>query len=418
MLLAAIASAGLLAGAPGQVVYSDATGDLFVAGPDGKSSTSLFTADGTTALAALENTPDGTAILAVDSGDEHRIVVVPLAGGAVRAVRGSSGADAGTLSPDGTTVAFSTETGIYSVPFTGGTPKQLVATPVGSTDSLPRYAPNGQTIAFVREAVDDAGNALGALETIPASGGSPTPLATGVLASFAQGGRISFSPDGMTLVFAGDGDHPGIASVPASGGAVTHVTNDLDYWPIFSNAGTLLFARSTSSPNSDSSSLDPVDPVADDLYELWTSRQDGTGARVLAEGDYETLAVTTGTTNPPGPPAPAPGAVEKPPVQKLGAVLAKGGFSVGVSCPHACTITSVLVGRLPARRQVLTVAPKVWGRGSVRRPSGGRSKLFVRLNAAAKKSFPRTKGFTLTLRTTIQSSTGRRTSSQPVRFTT
>jgi hypothetical protein len=97
-------------------------------------------------------------------------------------------------------------------------------------------------------------------------------------------------------------------------------------------------------------------------------------------------------------------------------VIAAGGFPLTITCVRACTVTSVLSGKLPHGRRVVAASAPVWGRGSVRRPSGGRSKLFVRLSPAAKKRFPNAGRFTLTLRTTAQSQTGSRTTSQRVSF--
>jgi hypothetical protein len=143
---------------------------------------------------------------------------------------------------------------------------------------------------------------------------------------------------------------------------------------------------------------------------------DGANVAVLAEGDYETLAVGVVATAAPPAPGPGPLKVDKAPPQKVAAVVAAGGFPLRFSCAKSCTVTSVLVGRIPRRRRSVAATAPVWARGKARLPNGGRAKLFVRLNAAAKQRFPRAGTFRLTLRTTIRTASGQRTTSQQVSF--
>jgi hypothetical protein len=277
MLAAALAAAALLAS-------TNANGELFVDGTQ-------LAADTGATYQALELAPDGRSVLAVESGDTTRIVLVPVAGGDPRPVDGTADADAASISPDGRTIVFSTFTGIFTVPAAGGSPKRLVETPDGATDSLPEFSPDGRSLAFARDVVDDDGNELATLEVMPASGGKPVDRATGLAGSLASGGRISFSPDGATIAYAGDENGPGIWTVGRGAGGPEQLTSGLDAWPVFSPDGTTIsFARDAASDDSDANAGEPLDPVDEDFYELWSVPAAGGDEVLLHEGDYETLA--------------------------------------------------------------------------------------------------------------------------------
>jgi hypothetical protein len=400
------------------IAYSDATGDLFTAQSDGSGSARVAAGGPSASFEALDITSDGTSILAIQFGDDRRVVLVSVATGAVRAIAGTTGADAASMSNDGKTVVFSTSQGVYTVDISSGRLAEIVDTPAGATDTLARVSPDARTVAFARTTPLASGDDETALHVVPAAGGITRQVAANVLTARSVGGGIAFSPDGRRLLYAGDDASPGIRSVSTSGGAPTVLTTELDYWPVFLDASTVLFARSSTSPNADTNAASPRYPEPDDLYELWSVPAGGGAATVLAEGDYETLAVelaAPATTAGRGQAAP-PGSVQAIPTLHAQAVVAAGGFPIGVGCRTACTVRSVLVGVLRRAHRSLTARVPQWGSASARLPHGGRAKLFVRLNAKARKAFAKGGSFRLTLRTTVRSPAGRRTLSQPIRF--
>jgi dipeptidyl aminopeptidase/acylaminoacyl peptidase len=309
MVLAALMSAAALAS---PLAYTNSAGELYVG------NARLAAGTGAT-YQALEIAPDGKSVLAVESGETTRVVLVPVAGGDPRPIDGTEDADAASISPDGRTVVFTTPDGVYSVAVAGGTPKQLAATPNGATDSIPEISPDGKTIAFARDVVDDQGNEVATLEVMSMSGGKPADRAEGVQSALPLGGRISFSPDGKTIAYAGDGESPGIWTVGAATGDPKQLTSGLDSWPVFSADGTTItYSRDSASDDSDANAEEPADPVDDDLFELWTVPAAGGDPSLQHEGDWETLAakqVAGAASEPSVPVAPKPVVVT---VTKLG----------------------------------------------------------------------------------------------------
>jgi len=289
-----------------QIAYSDVNGDLFVGSLQGNDGTAIFQSDGTTAMTALSISPDGSTVLAVSSSDQDQLVLVPASGGAPAPIDGTVGADSGAFSPDGRSVVFSIgintsptlSAGIYSVPVAGGTPTQLVNTPDSATDSLPQLSPNGALLAFVRDGVDGSGNETVGLEIVPVSGGSPTELTDGLAPTVDGGEHLSFSPDGRTIAYSGDYTDPGIFTIAAAGGVSSQLTSDSDYWPSFTADGaSVVFSRDSFSAGADDNAASPVDQSDNDVDELWTMSANGSNAAVVAEGDYEALAVTPYASN-------------------------------------------------------------------------------------------------------------------------
>ena len=288
-------------GSSQQIAYSDVDGNVYFGTAANGPATTIYQSDGSTTLASLAITPDGANVLALSNGtDVTQLALVPAGGGTVAGVAGTDGAQDGSISPDGKSVIFSLApngsdtlaAGIYSVPIAGGTPTALVTSPAGATDSLPQLSPDGTQVAFVRDTVDSSGNEVVALELQPVAGGALRQLATGVAAALFNGGRLSFSPDGKKIAYAGSFDNPGLFTVSVADGSVSQLSQEYDYWPVFTSDGsTIVFSRDAASPGADDNADTPVDPVDVDTDELWTMSADGTNPAVVAEGDFESLAV-------------------------------------------------------------------------------------------------------------------------------
>jgi WD40-like Beta Propeller Repeat len=282
------------------IAYTDESGSLYLASTAAAGMTTLYTNDGTASVQALGITPNGQDVL-VATPDTGGLALVATGGGTPVAISGTDNAMSGSLSPDGKTALFATSDGIYTVPIAGGTASQVLATPAGSTDSLPVFSPSGKQIAFARDSFDADDNETVTLELFTVAGATTSDLATDLMTDLESGGRIAFSPDGKTLVYAGGYDNTGIFTVPVAGGTATQLTTDTDLWPSFSLDGTkIFFARDALSTNADDQATTPVSPTANDVSELWSMATNGDSPAVIQEGDYETLVLasksTTGTT--------------------------------------------------------------------------------------------------------------------------
>jgi Tol biopolymer transport system component len=106
------------------------------------------------------------------------------------------------FSPDGKSIVFSKGEagGIYVVAAAGGKPRRLVAPARART---PRFSPDGQWVTYWTGlpvwVIPNASRATGALFVVPASGGSPRPLAP----EFAHARYGAWSPDGARILFVG-----------------------------------------------------------------------------------------------------------------------------------------------------------------------------------------------------------------------
>lgn len=306
----ALAVAAFSAATSQPLAYANVDGTLFLGRTDALSPATVYSGPDT--VTPLSLSPDGTTVLVLDENPDRTQLALVKAGSAPAPVDGTTDADGGSFSPDGKSIVFTigpgqSETlagGIYVVAVRGGTPKQVVETPDGASDSLPALSPDGRAVVFVREAEDADGSLVGTVSRVAAGGGDVAPLAGHASTNVFAGGRISFSPDGSSVAYAGDADATGIFVVPLAGGTARRLTTDFDNWPSFTADGSaIVFARDATSSGSDGNSDSPKKPVDDDLEELWTINADGSGAAVVDEGDFEDLATAPYAVAVPPPPS-------------------------------------------------------------------------------------------------------------------
>jgi serine/threonine protein kinase/Tol biopolymer transport system component len=129
------------------------------------------------------------------------------------------------FSPDGSYVYFvrrnplmvhPSNGDLYQVPFLGGTPRKMLTGIWGP----PAFSPDGQRIAFVRDAVDED-----SLLTASLDGSSERVLATYKAPARIYPPRVAWSRSGKTLAFGHRGPWPGLTVIPAEGGPGQPVTS-------------------------------------------------------------------------------------------------------------------------------------------------------------------------------------------------
>lgn len=187
-------------------------------------------------LGSLRSSPDGHHVAWI-STDDNRIAVGDVAdGGHTRLVGGTADAHGLAFSPDGTTIAFTANNKVFTVPADGSAqPAQLGGTLHGAWE-LDWGANDGGLVV----SADGAQTGENDLYKINLQTGTPTPLTQ---TAGESEGALSFDPDGTRLVVASDpvafGPHNHLDIINSGGsGRHTILTEDGVDTPQFSPDGT------------------------------------------------------------------------------------------------------------------------------------------------------------------------------------
>ena len=171
-------------------------------------------------------TSDGQGIVYAQTDLASEIAALPVSGGAGRTIARFDGyaMDDVTLSPDGKTVLFtsnrSSNPDIWSVPFDGGQPTPLAASPLN--EGGPQFSPDGSQVVFVSNRAGSPD-----LWLMPAAGGEARRLTDWPSAELEP----QWSPDGSSIAFISDRDAGQNEAwvIPAAGGEARRLTtNDAD----------------------------------------------------------------------------------------------------------------------------------------------------------------------------------------------
>lgn len=195
----------------------------------------------------------------------HSLYIVNADGTGLRALPFPVAAGAPALSPDGRSVAFSTD--VVSVATLDGTDLRTIRAGPGMTATEPAWASDGRRVAFI-EGTSSGGVGDERLAIVDLASGSVS-----VLSVLPSGDRPGWSPDGTGIVY-GNGDNGGLAVVTLAGGAIRRLTSDDDGFASFSPDGRrLVFERG-----------DPPDASGNQVHHIMVSQADGTGVRQLTFG--------------------------------------------------------------------------------------------------------------------------------------
>ena len=145
------------------------------------------------------------------------------------------------FSPDGSLLAFHESDDLGGIFVAGATGESVRR--VTDTGFDPAWSPDGQQIAFGTEEITEPQTRLGesSVYVVPASGGSPRKVTEG------DAVQPSFSPSGERIVYwSNRGGQRDIFTIAAGGGTAVAVTNDsaIDWSPVWSRDGRFIYFAS------------------------------------------------------------------------------------------------------------------------------------------------------------------------------
>ena len=158
----------------------------------------------------------------------------------------------GVLSPDGTTLAFTSEGSLWTVPVSGKVKPGLAGEAVRLTDST-EASNRSNTLAWSADGIWIAFNVINnnenSIYAIASSGGTPKKIIGGLdRGNHLYQGRIALSPNGETLVFTAEDDSKPegnptqigrfcLYTIPVNGGEPRKLTDGYSSEPAFSPDG-------------------------------------------------------------------------------------------------------------------------------------------------------------------------------------
>ena len=219
------------------------------------------------------------------------IATIPITGGGFTQITTDKGEDP-SYTPDGSTIVYQANGVLTKVSAAGGASTTISGTesnpsppPTGCVDE-PEVSPNGASVAYINTCANGDN-----LETIPIAGGLPNVVVANV--GFTDD-QVSWSPDGTRIVIndtnhCGIGTPIGIVSAAANNGAPTCLPNSQadDSGPSFSPDGTKI---SVTNPG----------PSPSILNANGIGRTDFNNVSHFADSYWAPQATSTTTTTAPG----------------------------------------------------------------------------------------------------------------------
>ena len=177
-------------------------------------------------------------------------------------------------SPDGSTIAFTTDrtpAGIWVINADGSNVRPLITAPDFLAPGEPTWSPDGRSLAFSAAVKDSLNNFIGVIEIADADGSHARQLMTNA----TDIGSPSWSPDGTRMLFvaAPDGIGTHIYEVNIDGTQQHQLSNQLDRDPRWSPDGRQIAFTNVDTTDSQTS------------IRIAVMREDGSARRVLTTHD-------------------------------------------------------------------------------------------------------------------------------------